>query len=100
MNIVQIRKLALNDIQVALKHYDSMEQDLGDRFKEQLLKQLDLLAERPEMFQLKYKDTRICYLLDFPFGIHYLINGNTIEVLAVLHSGRNPEIWKDRNSEC
>ncbi len=35
----------------------------------------------------------------FPFGVHYRINENKIEVLAVLHTSQNPRVWESRQSD-
>jgi toxin ParE1/3/4 len=33
----------------------------------------------------------------FPYGIFYLVDGDTIRVLAILHRARSPEHWRRRS---
>ena len=95
---IQVRLLAKNDIQEIIDYYDvKASKKITNRFLDDLYSELDFLKTRLESFQLKYKSTHVRYLKDFPFGIHYRIKNNIIvEVLAVLHTSRNPEFWKNR----
>lgn len=49
--------------------------------------------------QIKYRHTRVKYISKFPFGVHYQINENKVNVLAVLHTSQNPGIWNSRHSD-
>ncbi|WP_083139797.1 type II toxin-antitoxin system RelE/ParE family toxin [Polaribacter reichenbachii] len=68
-----------------------------DKFLESLYAEFDFIKMKPNSFQIKYRDSRVRYLKSFPFGIHYRIKNKTIiEILAVLHTSRNPEFWIKR----
>ena len=47
---------------------------------------LGMIKENPELFQRKYRHTRVRYIKGFPYGIHYILNEKIIEILAVLHT--------------
>lgn len=94
---LQIRELAKEDIQNIVDYYDIKTSTLVvDKFLESLYHELDFLKNNPDSSQIKYKNTRVRYLKNFSFGIHYrIIEKNIIEVLAVLHTSRNPKLWKN-----
>lgn len=95
---LQIRVLAQNDIQEIVDYYETKtSKRITDCFLDNLYVELQFIKTKPTSFQLKHKDTRVRYIKSFPFGIHYRIkNKNIIEILAVLHTSRNPNIWKNR----
>lgn len=94
---LQIRTLAKNDIQEIVDYYDSISPKLADKFLQQLFSAFDLLLANPQLFQLKYRATRVLYLKTYPFGIHYRIDENEVIILAVIHTSRNPKTWKERS---
>ena len=91
-----IRFLAREDIQEIVDYYDSKSSHITDRFLENLYAEFEIIRKNPELFQKKYRKTRVRYIKGFHFGIHYILREETVEVLAVLHTGRNPQIWKSR----
>lgn len=97
MSSLQIRTHAQLDIQEIVDYYDGISSVITDKFLDQLYQSLDFLAEHPKNFQVKYRNTRVYYLKDFPFGIHYLESNDLVVVLAVLHTSRNPKVWKTRS---
>ncbi|WP_420388132.1 type II toxin-antitoxin system RelE/ParE family toxin [Roseivirga sp.] len=97
MSSLQIRTHAQLDIQEIVDYYDGISSVITDKFLDQLYQSLDFLAEHPKNFQVKYRNTRVYYLKDFPFGIHYLERNDLVVVLAVLHTSRNPKVWKTRS---
>ena len=91
-----IRVLARKDIQQIVDYYEEKASHITDRFLENLYAEFDVITENPELFQKKYRRTSVSYLKKFPFGIHYILREETIEVLAILHTSRSPEIWGKR----
>jgi len=69
MFTINIRLLAKQDIQEVVNYYD----DISTKF------------------------TRVSYLKNFPFGIHFLIQVNSIEILAIIHTDKNPKTRLKRN---
>jgi hypothetical protein len=57
-----------------------------------------LIKKGPEMFQIRYKTLRMVPLEKFPFMILYQIDQakKLVADAAVLHTSRNPKIWKER----
>lgn len=96
MYILNIRQTAKLDIQQIVDYYDEIFPEIATKFLMNLYADLGMLQRNPYLFQLKYKDTRVSYVKSFPFGIHYRIISNNIEILSVLHTSRNPKTWKNR----
>jgi hypothetical protein len=74
----------------AINWYVDKDMNLGLRFASELKSTLHYIKLQPENFQKKYRNIRICFTKTFPYGIHYIIEENTIYVLAILHTSRNP----------
>ena len=92
----QIRVLARKDIQHAVDYYEEHVPYVTNRFLENLYTEFEIIKRNPKQFQIKYKNTRVRYIKGFPYGIHYALKAQAIEVLAVLHTSRNPKIWKKK----
>ncbi len=96
MYLFQIRVLASKDIQHAVDYYEEQAPSVTNRFLESLYTEFEIIKRNPKQFQIKYKNSRVRYIKGFPYGIHYALKDQIIEVLAVLHTSRNPKIWKKR----
>lgn len=76
------------DLAEANDFYLNISIDLLDRFWEDLNESMLKLSENPLHFQERYRGNRIVFLETFPFGIHYFLNENEIEVFRILHTKR------------
>ncbi len=91
---------AFKDIQQARDWYEIQLKWLGQRYKNQVKKQINSLKKNPHLFSIKYNEIHCRKIEKFPFLIHYKINEElkTVTVYAVFHTSRSPEIW-DRNNK-
>ncbi len=91
---------AFKDIQDAGEWYELQLVGLGQRYKNQVKKQINSLKKKPAVFSIKYNEIHCKKIEKFPFLIHYKINEEmkTVTIFAVFHTSRNPEIWK-RNTK-
>jgi hypothetical protein len=71
---------------------------LDIRFTAEVRKNVHFIRQNPKASNIRYKNVRATVLNIFPFMIHYTIDekNKTIIVSAVLHTSRNPELWKNR----
>ncbi|WP_313598758.1 type II toxin-antitoxin system RelE/ParE family toxin [Epilithonimonas vandammei] len=78
--------------------YKKINEKLVVRFFEEFQNEIEFLSENPLSKEIKYNQCRICYLKNFPFGIHYQYfdSNNSILIIGIYHSSRNPKIWKMR----
>lgn len=63
------------------------------KFLLELDKAMDYIQKHPLKSQLRYRDVRIKFLKKFDFGIHYIIENQTVFVLTVFHTSQNSEDW-------
>ncbi|MBU2466978.1 MAG: type II toxin-antitoxin system RelE/ParE family toxin, partial [Bacteroidetes bacterium] len=71
---------------------------LGKRFTAEVRENVHFIRQNPKASNIRYKNVRTTILNIFPFMVHYTIDekNKTIIVSAVLHTCRNPELWKNR----
>ncbi len=94
---VLISQEAQWDIEESYAFYEAAQQGLGEKFEEDLNTAFEAIADNPKICQLRYKRTiRIVFTKSFPFGIHYLIDGKEVKVIAVFHTSRSPKNWDNR----
>ena len=95
---ILIEDEAIEDIQKIINWYEKKQNNLGKRFYLAMTAQMETLKKHPEKYQIKYLDVRCLVLNRWPFLIHYNINKHQglVSVFAVLHSSKNPKIWKNR----
>lgn len=91
-----ISRAALNDILDAQSWYEKQRKGLSLDFELCLEGGYEDVLSNPVGFQIKYKTIRVKYISRFPYGIHYLIERDTIFVLGVFHTGKNPKKWIER----
>lgn len=84
------------DILDAFAWYEGRREGLGKDFELCLEAALNTIKRDPSLFQKRYKNLRIHFIDRFPYGIHYLVEENTIKVFGVFHTSRNPVSWKIR----
>ncbi|MDI9365679.1 MAG: type II toxin-antitoxin system RelE/ParE family toxin [Flavobacterium sp.] len=92
---------AITDIEDAAEWYNEQSANLGNRFKQQVKKQVDLLAIQALNYGIRYANVRCMLIYKFPFLVHYIIDeaNNTVQIFAVLHTSRHPKIWLQRKNK-
>ncbi len=85
---------AREDVKIVVKYYNSQLTGLGAKFKNDVKKQFELIKRNPYVKSVRYDEVRFAILDNFPYSIHYTLNGNEIIVYAILSDFRNPsEYW-------
>jgi mRNA-degrading endonuclease RelE of RelBE toxin-antitoxin system len=92
---------ALKDIQDATNWYNKQVKGLGSRFQKQVKAHIHFLVDNPNGFAIRYNDVHCMVIKKFPFILHFTINEdkNLVEIFALFHTSRNPEIWLERNNK-
>ena len=76
--------------------YEAEAPGLGRRFREAI----DTLAERmstnPRQFPVVFKSVRRALLRRFPYALFFVIDEQTLFVIACFHASRNPLQWQRR----
>lgn len=84
---------ALRETGEAQEWYESQSPGLGEEFIAAMELQLKRLEQAPLLFAEVIPDVRRALLPRFPFGLFYVVRGNLVHILAVLHDARNPNRW-------
>lgn len=79
----------------AFQWYEQQSFGLGGEFLRAVKQSEAMLARNPHQYQVQYKDIRRAYLRRFPYALHYLIEGETVSVLACFHFRRDPQKWPE-----
>ena len=84
------------DILEAHYWYQIISEKLADTLEKEIDSLFLHLAKNPNQFQLKHKTVRVVFLKKFPYGIHYIINEEVIQIIALFHTSRDPSNWEER----
>jgi plasmid stabilization system protein ParE len=97
---VIILPLANLDIKEAAEWYNTKQKGLGKKFIYQIRQKVKLLKQEPQSSAIRYDETRTAVSDVFPFMIHYNVDESKklITISAILHTSRNPDIWKLGNN--
>ena len=93
---IVITEIAEIDILIGKDWYNSQKNTLGDEFISEMESKIKVIQSNPYLFSFIKKDIRKALLKRFPFGIYYFVEGDVINIFAVIHFSRNPKIWKHR----
>ena len=91
-----LRAGAEADIAEAAEWYELRKVGLSLQFRGALDKTFAGIQERPSLYPIVYRDLRRALVRRFPFGVFYVVQSESVIVVAVLHTARNPRIWRAR----
>ena len=93
---IVIKPLAELDLQEAVKWYVLENEKLGEELLFEFRDALLAVSKTPLGFQKRYKAVRAFALKRFPYNVFYVLDKDTLFVVAILHQKRNPKLWKKR----
>ena len=97
MKKITIRKDAELDINDAYQWYKANEEGLGEECLENITESLKKIKESPKIYPIVHnKSVRRAFINKFPYGVFYLEHEDSITVVAVMHTRRNPASWQQR----
>jgi toxin ParE1/3/4 len=91
-----IRPEAEQDLRGAFGWYEDRVSGLGREFLCCVDAAIAQINRAPATHPVIYQDIRRILIRRFPFGIFYIVTGQKIIVLAVLHARRDPSLWQKR----
>lgn len=95
---LELRPRAERDIVVARQWYDQQRLPLGTEFLDEAFRTIRNVVSSPFQYPVIYRQTRRALLTRFPFALYFRTSGNTVVVVGVLHTRRNPRKWQIRES--
>lgn len=93
---ILIRPEAEVDINQAYRWYEKQSQGLGEDFLQCLEEVFDKIKHHPRAYPTVYKEIKRLLMQRYPYGVFYLLNEQTIIVIALFHVRRNPKQWEIR----
>jgi plasmid stabilization system protein ParE len=84
------------DIESAFGWYEAEEPGLGPQFLEQLRLIYRRILENPLGYEEQRSGIRRGLMRRFPYAVYFSIEEETILILAVLHTARDPAEWQLR----
>ena len=69
---------------------------VGDAFLLETVAAIDRIRRFPQAWHPLGENTRRCRLRRFPYGVIYHEDKDEILIVAVAHSHRRPDYWRDR----
>lgn len=88
---IEILVLAEEEYFSAYRFYESQKSGLGFQFEKETDSIIDKLKFNPFLFQIKFKYYREAIYKTFPYYIVYEIIDDTVVILSVFHSFRDPD---------
>ena len=95
---IHLEPEAIEDIRENRKWYNEQQKGLGMLFYNSVISQIDKIEYNPLAYPIRYENVITVSLDKFPYLIHYYIDiqRKKIVILGILHTSRNPEIWRKR----
>lgn len=85
------------DVSRILRHYDSINDRLGNEFWQELNAFIDLAAANPQRFHFDEKRRRRVNLKRFPYHFLFREVDDSIRILVVRHHKQRPELGSHRS---
>jgi len=93
---VELSEQAMSDLLAAAEWYERHRPGWGDVFVVAIEATLQKISRSPEVFPIADDPVRRGLVRRFPFGVFYTIETDRIDVIAILHSSRHPDLWRER----
>lgn len=93
---ILVRRRAKLDLLEARRWYEERERGLGSALLTEVEELLEQIRQHPEIYPRVDERIRRAALRRFPYGMFYVVDGDTLRVIAILHRARSPEAWKRR----
>jgi plasmid stabilization system protein ParE len=76
--------------------YEAEAPGLGLRFRAEIDSIVRRMADNPRQFPMVFKTLRRARAKKFPYSLFFLIEPDTLLVVACFHSSRDPRHWQKR----
>ena len=76
--------------------YESEASGLGRRFRVAIDALVERMSVNPKQFPPVFKNVRRALLRRFPYSLFFVIEDETLIVIACFHGSRDPAKWQER----
>lgn len=84
------------ELESARRWYQLADMALSFRFLTEIQRTLRRIVQNPYQFPLIDEEVRRALLKRFPYAIHFRLNKDIVNVIAVVHQCRSPDVWLNR----
>lgn len=98
MKPVIFHREAEAELLASIEFYERRSLGLGRRFQLAVERATAEIADNPTRFASD-GEVQQCILLKFPFAIYFLEHQESIWIMAVAHTSREPKYWSQRNPD-
>ena len=84
------------DLEDACRWYERRDEGLGSAFLRSVQDVLDTIGLYPGIHPVVNNEVRRAEVSRFPYGVIYVIEGDTILVIGVFHNSQDPNQWQAR----
>ncbi len=92
-----VRPEAEAELREAYLWYEEQRPGLGEDLLLCVDACLATIRRHPEMHPVVHGSVRRALLRRFPYGVFFVVEQNTISVIAVFHLSRDPQRWMERD---
>jgi plasmid stabilization system protein ParE len=93
---VVFTKAARAELIDAQDWYESEATGLGRRFRAAIEALVERMSVNPMQFPVGFKNVRRALLRRFPYSLFFVIENETLFVIACFHASRDPAQWEQR----
>jgi plasmid stabilization system protein ParE len=93
---VILRPDADADIQAIHDELEQSRAGMGDRFVVRVREVLARIEAMPELYGVVWQDVRAARLKKIRHLVYYVVFGDRVEVLAVMHGAQDASAWQSR----
>jgi toxin ParE1/3/4 len=84
------------EIDEAARWYEERQPGLREQFIAAVGGAFARIAGNPRLYPLVHLDIHRASLRRFPYGVYYVLIGEDVHVIAVVHDARHPSVWRRR----
>lgn len=85
---------AAREVVLAFEDYEEVEKGLGVSFLDEIARIERHVRANPRLYQRVDGDVRRAVMRRFPYGLFYVVDEDTVTVLACFHLHRDPKRWQ------
>ncbi len=95
---LDVRPRAWGDVVAAKGWYEEQRKGLGELFLDDAFDAIRKAVASPFQYPVVFRHTRRTLLNRFPYAIYYRVKGETVVIVAVVHTRRHPGRWQVREA--
>ena len=93
---VRIISIADREFAEAAHWYQSRRDGLGREFADAVALTVERIRGGPESFPTVAGEMRRAMVPVFPYGVFFLVEGDLIRIVGIIHLARRPSHWRKR----